>query len=50
MYLCVSVCMSSQRLEVGAGSYGTGILGSCELPNVGVGNPTQVPWRSKKCC
>lgn len=53
MYMCISggvctcECTCLQRTEEGAGSLGTGVISSFELPSVGAGSQTQFLWKNK---
>ena len=44
----VSICVYVYRGQTG-GSPGAGVVGGCESPDTGVGNRTQVLWKSNVC-
>lgn len=43
------VCRFSQNPEEGTGFLSAGVIGDCELFNMGVGNGIWFLWKSSKC-
>lgn len=46
MWVSVHECRCPEKAEEGIGYPGSGAPGSCELPVVGAGNWSQVPWKT----